>query len=235
VLREGNSDRASRTSVKQYARSHPHSMGDVEQGFEVARGQHGRRRLLRQRAVGRHHGGRQAQIELSRPPRWRTVAQEGVAVDAGDVLGASMMSRRASRVLRQADRRCQGQGVLLSLHLKATMMKVSDPIMFGHAVDAYYKDVFEKHAATFRIARRRSDNGIGDVYKKIQTLPADTRAAIEADLQAVYATRPSLAMVDSSKGITNLHVPSDVIIDASMPAAIRSSGRCGDRTASCTT
>ena len=114
--------------------------------------------------------------------------------------------------------------MLLSLHLKATMMKVSDPIMFGHAVTAYYKDVFDKHAATFESLGVDPDNGIGDVYKKIQALPAETRSAIEADLQAVYATRPALAMVDSSKGITNLHVPSDVIIDASMPAAIRASG-----------
>ena len=115
--------------------------------------------------------------------------------------------------------------MLLSLHLKATMMKVSDPIMFGHAVTAYYKDVFDKHAARFESLGVDPDNGIGDVYKKIQSLPADQRAAIEADLQAVYATRPALAMVDSSKGITNLHVPSDVIIDASMPAAVRASGQ----------
>ena len=115
--------------------------------------------------------------------------------------------------------------MLLSLHLKATMMKVSDPIMFGHAVTAYYKDVFDKHAAMFDALGVDPDNGIGDVYAKIQTLPADQRAAIEADIQAVYATRPPLAMVDSSKGITNLHVPSDVIIDASMPAAIRASGQ----------
>src|SRR6185503_18148415 len=119
----------------------------------------------------------------------------------------------------------KSNGVLLSLHLKATMMKVSDPIMFGHGVRAYYKDVFEKHAATFDELGVDPDNGIGDVYAKIQKLPADKRAEIEADIQAVYARRPPLAMVDSSKGITNLHVPSDVIIDASMPAAIRSSGQ----------
>jgi isocitrate dehydrogenase len=137
-----------------------------------------------------------------------------------------MMSRRALTEFfaRQIDDAKAG-GVLLSLHLKATMMKVSDPIMFGHAVRAYYKDVFDTHAATFESLGVDPDNGIGDVYKKIQALPADQRAAIEADIQAVYATRPPLAMVDSSKGITNLHVPSDVIIDASMPAAIRSSGQ----------
>jgi isocitrate dehydrogenase len=137
-----------------------------------------------------------------------------------------MMSRRAlqeffAREIADA----KDKGVLLSLHLKATMMKVSDPIMFGHAVTAYYKDVFAKHATLFDSLGVDPDNGIGDVYKKIQTLPAEIRAVIEADIQAVYATRPPLAMVDSSKGITNLHVPSDVIIDASMPAAIRASGQ----------
>ena len=136
------------------------------------------------------------------------------------------MSRRALTTFfaKEIDD-ARAEGVLLSLHLKATMMKVSDPIMFGHAVRAYYKDVFEKHAATFETLGVDPDNGIGDVYAKIQKLPADQRAAIEADMQAVYATRPPLAMVDSSKGITNLHVPSDVIIDASMPAAIRASGQ----------
>jgi isocitrate dehydrogenase len=116
-------------------------------------------------------------------------------------------------------------GVLLSLHLKATMMKVSDPIMFGHAVRTYYKDVFAKHAAAFDSLGVDPDNGVGEVYSKIEALPAEQRSAIEADLQAVYSTRPALAMVDSSRGITNLHVPSDVIIDASMPAAIRASGK----------
>jgi isocitrate dehydrogenase len=119
----------------------------------------------------------------------------------------------------------RSSGVLLSLHLKATMMKVSDPIMFGHAVRAYYGDVFDKHAAVFDTLGVDADNGIGDVYTKIQSLPPALRSAIEADIQAVYATRPPLAMVDSSRGITNLHVPSDVIIDASMPAAIRASGQ----------
>ena len=120
----------------------------------------------------------------------------------------------------------QAKGVLLSLHLKATMMKVSDPILFGHAVTAYYKPVFEKHAALFdTLERRRRTTASATCTRRSQTLPADQRAAIEADIQAVYTSRPPLAMVDSAKGITNLHVPSDVIIDASMPAAIRSSGQ----------
>jgi isocitrate dehydrogenase len=165
-------------------------------------------------------------IELTDSSGKTTVLKEGVAVTQGDVIGASMMSRRAleeffAREIADA----KAQGVLLSLHLKATMMKVSDPIMFGHAVTSYYEDVFDKHAAVFESLGVDPDNGIGDVYKKIQALPAEQRAAIEADLKAVYATRPALAMVDSSKGITNLHVPSDIIIDASMPAAIRASGQ----------
>jgi isocitrate dehydrogenase len=116
------------------------------------------------------------------------------------------------------------QGLLLSLHLKATMMKVSDPILFGHAVSVYFKSVFEKHAATFKQLGVIPDNGLGDLYAKLQRLPAEKRAEIEADIQAVYAIQPPLAMVDSSRGITNLHVPSDIIIDASMPAMIRDSG-----------
>lgn len=119
----------------------------------------------------------------------------------------------------------KNSGVLLSLHLKATMMKVSDPIMFGYAVTVYYKDVFEKYAAVFKELGVDPANGLGDVYEKIKRLPDAQREQIEADIQAVYATRPALAMVDSDKGITNLHVPSDVIVDASMPAAIRSSGQ----------
>ena len=152
--------------------------------------------------------------------------KDSIAVTEGDVIAASVMSRRAlTEFFTREIADAKARGVLLSLHLKATMMKVSDPIMFGHAVRAYYKDVFDKHAATFETLGVDPDNGIGDAYAKIQKLPADQRAAIEADIQAVYASRPPLAMVDSSKGITNLHVPSDVIIDASMPAAIRASGQ----------
>jgi isocitrate dehydrogenase len=165
-------------------------------------------------------------IEFTNTSGKVTVLKDGVAVTEGDVIGASMMSRRALReFLAQEIADAKAKGVLLSLHLKATMMKVSDPIMFGHAVTAYYQDVFDKHAATFESLGIDPDNGIGDVYKKIQALPAEQRTAIDADLQAVYATRPALAMVDSSRGITNLHVPSDVIIDASMPAAVRASGQ----------
>ena len=226
VLREGNSDRRVATSVKQYAKSHPHSMGawSNNSASHVSSMTGGDFYANEQSAVISESG--KLRIELTDSSGKTTVLKEGVAVTQGDVIGASMMSRRAleeffAREIADA----KAQGVLLSLHLKATMMKVSDPIMFGHAVTSYYEDVFDKHAAVFESLGVEPDNGIGDVYKKIQALPAGQRAAIEADLKAVYATRPALAMVDSSKGITNLHVPSDIIVDASMPAAIRASGQ----------
>ena len=226
VLREGNSDRRVAASVKQYAKSHPHSMGawSNNSASHVSSMTGGDFYANEQSAVISESG--KLRIELTDSSGKTTVLKEGVAVTQGDVIGASMMSRRAleeffAREIADA----KAQGVLLSLHLKATMMKVSDPIMFGHAVTSYYEDVFNKHAAVFESLGVDPDNGIGDVYKKIQALPAEQRAAIEADLKAVYATRPALAMVDSSKGITNLHVPSDIIVDASMPAAIRASGQ----------
>jgi isocitrate dehydrogenase len=154
------------------------------------------------------------------------VLKEGVKVKDGEIIAAATMSKRALRdffAKQIAD--AKSKGLLLSLHLKATMMKVSDPIMFGHAVDVYYQDVLQKHADTLAKVGIELNNGIGDVYAKIKALPAAERVEIEADLAAVTSTRPPLAMVDSSKGITNLHVPSDIIIDASMPAAIRASGQ----------
>jgi isocitrate dehydrogenase len=226
VLREGNSDRRVAAAVKAYARSHPHSMG-VWSGNSKTHVAH--------MTAGDFYGSEQSaviaessalRIELIGADGATTVLKEGITVDANDVVGASVMSRRALQTFFAtsiADARAEG--ILLSLHLKATMMKVSDPIMFGHAVREYYKDVFEKHAATFQSLGVDPDNGIGDVYSKIQSLPPAQRAAIESDVTAVYATRPPLAMVDSTKGITNLHVPSDIIIDASMPAAIRASGQ----------
>ena len=226
VLREGNSDRRVATSVKQYARSHPHSMGawSKDSKSHVSRMAAGDFYANEKSAVIKEGG--KLRIELVDSSSKVTVLKDGVAVTEGDVLGASMLSRRAlTEFFTQQIEDAKSKGVLLSLHLKATMMKVSDPIMFGHAVTAYYKDVFDKHAATFASLGVDPDNGIGDVYKKMQTLPGDKKAAIEADLQATYTKRPPLAMVDSSKGITNLHVPSDVIVDASMPAAIRSSGQ----------
>jgi isocitrate dehydrogenase len=226
VLREGNSDRRVATSVKEYAKSHPHSMGawSKDSKSHVAHMSGGDFYANEQSAVVA--SASKLRIELVDASGKTTVLKDGVAVTEGDVIAASVMSRRAlTEFFAKEIEDATAKGVLLSLHLKATMMKVSDPIMFGHAVRAYYKAVFDKHAATFDELGIDPDNGIGDVYAKIQQLPADKRAAIEADLQAVYTSRPPLAMVDSSKGITNLHVPSDVIIDASMPAAIRASGQ----------
>jgi len=226
VLREGNSDRRVATSVKQYAKTHPHSMGvwRTDSTSHVSHMTGGDFYANEQSVVVSASG--KLRIELTDGAGKSTVLKDGVAVTEGDVIAATVMSRRAlTEFFATEIVDAKQKGVLLSLHLKATMMKVSDPIMFGHAVRAYYKDVFDKHAATFETLGVDPDNGIGDVYAKIQKLPAGTRAAIEADLQAVYASRPPLAMVDSSKGITNLHVPSDVIIDASMPAAIRASGQ----------
>jgi isocitrate dehydrogenase len=226
VLREGNSDRRVAASVKQYARSHPHSMGkwSRDSNSHVSSMSGGDFYGSEQSAVIGATG--KLAIEFVDAATGGSSVLKEVGVDEGDVIGAAAMSRRALQEFFAASiEDAKAKGVLLSLHLKATMMKVSDPIMFGHAVVAYYKPVFDKHAATFEKLGVDPDNGIGDVYAKIQALPADQKAAIEADLQAVYATRPPLAMVDSSKGITNLHVPSDVIIDASMPAAVRASGQ----------
>jgi len=225
VLREGNSDRRVAASVKAYAKRHPHSMGPWSRDSKshVAHMSGGDFYANEQSAViASADTLRIALVDTA----GKTTVLKDVEVTAGDVLAATMMSCRALTEFFAAQiEDARARGVLLSLHLKATMMKVSDPIMFGHAVRVYYKDVFDKYAKTFDELGVDPDNGIGDVYAKIQKLPADARAAIEADLQAVYAKRPPLAMVDSSRGITNLHVPSDVIIDASMPAAIRSSGK----------
>ncbi|MEW6325767.1 MAG: NADP-dependent isocitrate dehydrogenase, partial [Nitrospirota bacterium] len=167
-----------------------------------------------------------ARIEFAGQDGKTTVLKEKVSLQAGEVIDATFMSRRALRQFLEAQiEDAKKQGVLFSLHLKATMMKVSDPKIFGHAVSVFFRDVFEKHKATFQKLGVDPDNGLGDLYAKIKTLPDDQRAAVEADIQAVYAKRPALAMVNSDKGITNLHVPSDVIIDASMPPVIRDSGK----------
>jgi isocitrate dehydrogenase len=226
VLREGNSDRRVAASVKQYAKNHPHSMGkwSKDSKTHVASMAGGDFYSSEQSAVVQKAGS--LRIELSSNRGERTVLKDSIVVSEGEVLAAASMSRRALRdyyAKQIAD--AKAKGVLLSLHLKATMMKVSDPIMFGHAVETYYQDVFQKHADTIATLGVEPNNGIGDLYAKIKALPEAARAAIEADLAAVYESRPRLAMVDSTKGITNLHVPSDVIIDASMPAAIRASGQ----------
>jgi isocitrate dehydrogenase len=226
VLREGNSDRRVAAPVKQYAKKHPHSMGkwSKDSKTHVASMGGGDFYSSEQSAVMAKAG--KVTIEFTNNRGEKALLKDSLSVKEGEVLAASSLSRRALRdfyAKQIAD--AKTKGLLLSLHLKATMMKVSDPIMFGHAVEVFYQDVFEKHRAVFEKLGITANNGIGDVYAKIKTLPDAERAAIEADLAAVYPTRPELAMVDSSKGITNLHVPSDVIVDASMPAAIRSSGQ----------
>jgi isocitrate dehydrogenase len=226
VLREGNSDRRVAGPVKEYAKRHPHSMGawSADSKSHVAHMNQGDFYSSERSVVIETAGD--VKIELVDQQGQSRVLKEKTAVIAGEVIDAAVMSRNALRdYYDEQIEEARQQGVLLSLHLKATMMKVSDPIMFGHAVTVFYKDVFDKHAAVFAELGVDPKNGVGDVYAKIVGLPDAQRAEIEADIQTVYAHRPELAMVDSDKGITNLHVPSNVIIDASMPAALRSSGK----------
>jgi isocitrate dehydrogenase len=226
VLREGNSDRRVANAVKQYARKHPHSMGkwSAESRSHVANMSSGDFYGNEQAAIIGAAG--QLRIEHRDQAGKVTVLKEGIKVLKDELVAATFLGAAALRAFYQAQiDDARASGVLLSLHLKATMMKVSDPIMFGHAVTVFFAGVFTKHAATFKALGVNPNNGLGDVYAKIAKLPEAERTAIEADITATYATRPALAMVDSDKGITNLHVPSDVIIDASMPAAIRTSGR----------
>jgi isocitrate dehydrogenase len=225
VLREGNSDRRVAKAVKQYAKKHPHSMGAWRKDSltHVAHMQDGDFYANEKSALVAKAGV--LRIECTDTKGSTTVLKDGVKVQDNELIATTFMSASKLRAFYEAEiNDARARGLLLSLHLKATMMKVSDPILFGHAVSVYYKDVFAKDAATFKQLGVNPRNGIGDVYAKIASLPAEQKAAIEADLKAVYSTRPPLAMVDSDKGITNLHVPSDVIIDASMPAAIRASG-----------
>lgn len=226
VLREGNSDRRVAGPVKEYAQKHPHSMGEwsSDSKSHVASMSDGDFYSSEQSAVIKTAG--EVKIELTASDGESRVLKEKIPVLADEVIDASVMSCNKLRAFFESSiEDAKSQDVLLSLHMKATMMKVSDPIIFGHAVSVYYKDVFEKHAATFEELGVDTRNGLGDVYSKIASLPDEKRSEIEADIQSVYQSRSKLAMVDSDKGITNLHVPSDVIVDASMPAALRSSGQ----------
>ena len=226
VLREGNSDRRVAAPVKQYAKKHPHSMGawSGDSKSHVAHMTDGDFYSSERSAVIEKAGN--VRIEFSGDDGQIIVLKEKTPVLEGEVIDAAVMSRSALRAFfaQQIDA-AKAEDVLLSLHLKATMMKVSDPIMFGHAVTVFFASVFEKHAELFAELGVDANNGLGDVYAKIAGLPEAKQAEIEADIQSVYDQRPELAMVDSDKGITNLHVPSDVIIDASMPAALRTSGQ----------
>ena len=226
VLREGNSDRRAPLSVKAYSRKHPHKMGawasDSKTHVVHMKGGDFRSNEKSMTTTA----ATDARIEFVGQDGKVTVLKPKIALQAGEVIDATFMSRRALRqFLEEQIEDAKKQGVLFSLHMKATMMKVSDPKIFGHAVTVFYKDVFDKHAAVIQKLGVDPDNGLGDLYAKIKTLPDDQRKAIEADIQAVYQKRPPMAMVNSDKGITNLHVPSDIIIDASMPPVIRDSGK----------
>ena len=226
VLREGNSDRRASTSVKNYAKKNPHKMGAwiADSKTHVA-SMSGGDFCGSEKSVTVDKAG-SFRIEFISNEGKTTVLKEKTSFKTGEVIDASVMSRRALRkFFEEQIEDAKKRGVLLSLHLKATMMKVSDPIMFGHAVSVFFKDVFEKHASAFKELGVDSNNGLGDLYAKIAKLPEAKKAEIESDIKACYKNRPELAMVNSDKGITNLHVPSDVIVDASMPAMIRESGK----------
>ena len=226
VLREGNSDRRVAAPVKEYAKKHPHTMGAWSKNSKTH---------VSSMTDGDFYGNEKSivikeagnvTIEFLDTSGATRVLKQNTPVLAGEILDASVMSCSAlCAYFEQEMQTAKAEDVMLSLHLKATMMKVSDPIIFGHAVDVYYQEVFAKYADTFESLGINTRNGLGDVYAKITNLPDEQRLAIEADIQAVYQSRPALAMVNSDKGITNLHVPNDVIIDASMPATIRFSGK----------
>jgi len=230
VLREGNSDRRAPLAVKNYVRKHPHSMGawsSDSKSHVASMSDHdfygSERSVTLSQAT-------KVTIELEDSSGKLTVLKTAFPIVADEIIDASVLSKNTFCEFIEAEiERAKKDNVLFSVHLKATMMKVSDPIIFGHVVSVFYRDVFAKHAALFEQIGVEVTNGLGDVYNKIKSLPAEKQAEIEADIQAVYASRPDIAMVDSDKGITNLHVPSDVIVDASMPAMIRASGKMWDK------
>jgi isocitrate dehydrogenase len=226
VLREGNSDRRAAGAVKQYARKHPHKMGAWSKDSK-SRVAH---------MTGNDFYGSEVATTITAPTNVRielagsdgkvTVLKPKISLQTGEIIDCSVMNRKALReFFATAIAAAKKDGILFSLHCKTTMMKISDPIIFGHCISVFFADVFEKHGATLTKLGVDPDNGVGDLLTRIETLPEAEKAAIKADIQAVYAKQPGLAMVNSDKGITNLHVPSDVIIDASMPAMIRESGK----------
>lgn len=226
VLREGNSDRRAPLAVKNYAKKNPHSMGawSADSKSHVASMQQGD--FFGNEKSVTVNKNCSVRVELVNASGQVQILKPEVKLLAGEIFDATYLSvSQLKKYLKEEIEEAKKQDVLLSLHMKATMMKVSDPIIFGHVVKEFYSAVFEKHASTINQLGVDVNNGVGDLYSKIETLPAEQKSEILADLEAVYQQRPELAMVNSDKGITNLHVPSDVIIDASMPAAIRSSGQ----------
>ncbi|MCM2313963.1 MAG: NADP-dependent isocitrate dehydrogenase [Thermoanaerobaculia bacterium] len=226
VLREGNSDRRAPLAVKNFSKKNPHKLGPwtPDSKAEVAH-MHDGDFYGNEQSIVMENGG-DFRIELAGKDGKTTVLKDKLTATKGEILDGTFMSVKALRKFYEEQiEDAKKNGQLLSLHLKATMMKVSDPILFGHAVYVFYKDVFDKHSAALKEAGVNPNMGLGDLYNKIQSLPDAKRAEIEADIKAVYARRPALAMVDSDKGITNLHVPNDIIVDASMPVVVRESGK----------
>jgi len=228
VLRQGNSDRRAATSVKNYAKSNPHKMGAwaKDSKTNVASMDGNDFRSNEKSVTISDASAGKAKIEFVGADGNAQTLKENVQLDAGAVVDATKMSVKALRqYMKEAIQRAKDEGVLFSLHMKATMMKISDPIIFGHCVTVFFEDAFNKHADTFKEIGVNPNNGLGDVYAKIKSLPEDKQKEIEADIQTCLDNGPEMAMVDSDKGITNLHVPSDIIIDASMAASIRTSGK----------
>ncbi|MBL4281318.1 NADP-dependent isocitrate dehydrogenase [Vibrio fluvialis] len=226
VLREGNSDRRAPASVKNYAKKNPHSMGAWSKDSQSHVSSMEDKDFFGSEKSVTLSGATQVSIEFVGNDGSTKVLKKPFALQDKEIIDTSVLSKKALiEFFEKEIADAKAQNVLLSLHMKATMMKVSDPVIFGHAVKVYYKDVFAKYGKVFEELGVDVNNGLGDVYAKIQTLPEAQRTEIEAAIQAVYDTQPPLAMVDSDRGITNLHVPSDIIVDASMPAMIRSSGQ----------
>jgi isocitrate dehydrogenase len=230
VLREGNSDRRAPKAVKDYAKAHPHSMGKWSPDSKTSVATMGKDDFRSNEKSLTLAAATTAKIEFVGADGTTKVLLPKLSLQAGEILDATKMSKAALvSFYEQQIAKAKADGVLFSLHLKATMMKVSDPVLFGHCVRVFFKDLLTKHAATFAELGVDLNNGFGDLVEKLAKLPSDKKAAIEADIQAAYAAGPQIAMVNSDLGITNLHVPSDVIIDASMPAMIRAGGKMYDR------
>lgn len=226
VLREGNSDRRAAGAVKQYARKHPHKMGAWSKDSKTRVAHMSSNDFYGSEVATTIAAPTNARIELVAKDGTTTVLKSKIPLKAGEIIDCSVMSAKALKSFyATAIDAAKKDGILFSLHLKTTMMKISDPILFGHCVSVFFADVFAKHGATLKKIGVDPDTGVADMMTRIETLPDAEKAAIKADIQAEYARRPGLAMVNSEKGITNLHVPSDVIIDASMPAMIRESGK----------
>ncbi len=226
VLREGNSDRRAADAVKQFARNHPHRMREWKPDSKTHVSTMSGGDFFSNEKSTTMAEETEARIEFVDESGKVTVLKESLPLQAGEVIDATFMSKKALvEFYEEQIEDAKAKDVLFSLHLKATMMKISDPILFGHCVKVYYREAIEKHADTIAELNVDFNNGLGDLYAKIQRLPEEKRAEIEADIEAVYKNRPDMAMVDSDRGITNLHVPSDIIIDASMPPMIRDGGK----------